>query len=158
MPEKEAEPVVGVIVNVIKKQLAGSKILFLCRSGGRYEGQWWPVGGTCEPGENPLETALRELKEETNLIPMRLYRLGKDVPHSNQVSKLKGYVAYVDADAKVLLNYEHSDFKWVSVEQAIDMVPDQVHAFMQYLESHFIMGSPASEDLLWPEGKGAERK
>lgn len=29
---------------------------------------WLPVGGELEPGETPLEAALRELKEETGLV------------------------------------------------------------------------------------------
>lgn len=35
---------------------------------GKLSGQWWFPGGTGEEGEDPIETARRELQEETNLI------------------------------------------------------------------------------------------
>ena len=129
--------VVGVVIMVIRKSSSGAELLFLQRSGGKYEGQWWPVAGTCEAGENPVETVIRELREEVALIPQSLYPLGLTVPHVDGHSRLEGYVAYVEADAQVALNYEHSSFKWQSVEEALEIAPDP--DFIRYVEREFML-------------------
>lgn len=41
-------------------------------------GDWTPIGGICEPGEQPHDTAVREVKEETGLdiVPVALLGSG----------------------------------------------------------------------------------
>ena len=36
---------------------------------GRNAGSWETVHGTIEPGETPVQASLRELREETGLVP-----------------------------------------------------------------------------------------
>ena len=71
-----ARPVAGVIVYVIRQFPGEPKVLFLKRSGGQHIDAWWPVAGTPVAGEKPVQTAVRELEEETGLTPCRLFSFG----------------------------------------------------------------------------------
>src|SRR2546425_11934464 len=53
------------------------EVLVLRRSRGRSPGSWETVHGTIEPGETPVQAALREVHEETGLSPVRLYNVSR---------------------------------------------------------------------------------
>ncbi|TME48932.1 MAG: NUDIX domain-containing protein, partial [Chloroflexi bacterium] len=54
------------------------EVLVLRRGpGGRNAGAWETVHGSVEPGERPEQAALRELREETGLAPLRLYNASR---------------------------------------------------------------------------------
>ena len=138
-------PVVGVIVYVIREFRDERKVLFLKRSGGRYIDTWWPVAGTPEAGEEPLQTAVRELGEETGLSPDRLFSFGMEIPHADSSKALVTYVAFVDQNTLVTLNYEHSDYRWMTGAEAINQVPDDSKLYLDYLRERFIVLSPATD-------------
>src|SRR5579862_9241477 len=52
-------------------------VLALRRAAGRSAGSWETVHGSIELGETPTEAALRELREETGLVPSRLYNVSR---------------------------------------------------------------------------------
>ena len=58
-----SEPRVGVAVIVRN----GSKVLLGLRHGSHAAGEWALPGGSVDPGEHPLQTAARELFEESGL-------------------------------------------------------------------------------------------
>lgn len=87
---------------------------------------WLPVGGELEPGETPLEAAVRELGEETGLQGTfsRLQGAPDGVPagylgYEEHQAGAKGlhmnfvFVADVPGDAEVAPNHEFSEFRWV---------------------------------------------
>ena len=104
-----------------------SNMLLLLRSG---KSRWMPKkwglpGGKVESGEETVEAAIRETKEETSLNIQNLTRL-KDF--SNKVVDLF-YTA--DYDGDVQIDFEHDDYEWVSradVEQ-YDTTPRIVEIF-----------------------------
>ena len=104
-----------------------SNMLLLLRSG---KSRWMPKkwglpGGKVESGEETVEAAIRETKEETSLNIQNLTRL-KDF--SNKVVDLF-YTA--DYDGDVQIDFEHDDYEWVSradVEQ-YDTTPQIVEIF-----------------------------
>lgn len=104
-----------------------SNMLLLLRSA---KSRWMPKrwglpGGKVESGEETVEAAIRETKEETSLNIQNLTRL-KDF--SNKVVDLF-YTA--DYDGDVQIDFEHDDYEWVSradVEQ-YDTTPQIVEIF-----------------------------
>ena len=136
-------PVVGVIVYVIRQFPDERKVLFLKRSGGQHKDTWWPVAGTSKAGEGPLQTAVRELGEETGLRPERLFTFGMEIPHADSNKALVTYVAFVDQATRVTLNYEHNDYRWMTGTEAANQVPDHSKSYLHYLNEHFIVVSPS---------------
>lgn len=48
----------------------GDEILLAMKKRGYGEGKWNGVGGKLDPGETPLQTAIRECQEEINVTPV----------------------------------------------------------------------------------------
>lgn len=111
-----------VDVLVLRPGADGFDCLVLCRSGiGRSPGSWEMVHGKADPGESPVEAALRELKEETGFSPLRLYNLSRVesfyLHKSDSVTLVAMFAAFVD-DSAVTLSEEHTDFVWLPVDEA----------------------------------------
>lgn len=118
---------VGVAVHVVRPA-GGSgggqlELLYLRRSGGRFAGQWWPVAGTLEPGEEAIDCARRELREETGFDPEAFHATGATVPHENGRDHLAIFVALVEVGAEPRLDGEHDDHVWRSPAEARAATP-----------------------------------
>ena len=116
----------GVAAVELRKTGRKHQVLLLRRAT-TLKGHWCQVSGGIEPGETAWQAALREIREETDLIPNKLYsadvseqfyEIDKDAIWIAPV-----FVAFVSDCAKVTTNDEHSEFKWVSFAQAKSMVP-----------------------------------
>jgi 8-oxo-dGTP pyrophosphatase MutT (NUDIX family) len=112
---------VAVSVYVLRRRGGATELLFLRRSGGRFAGQWWPVTGTRELAEGPVQCAERELHEETGLSPRSLHDTGLTVPVEGG-GHLRIYVAAIGASAAVRTNWEHDAHRWCSEDEAVGVV------------------------------------
>ena len=101
----------GVIVYVLRNGNNAKEVLFLHRSGGQYKGGWWPVAGTPKVHETPIQTARRELLEETGITSAAWQPFGIDIPHANGVQVLKAFVVDTSSDVSITLNYEHDAYR-----------------------------------------------
>jgi dATP pyrophosphohydrolase len=85
---------------------------------GRNPGSWETVHGTIESGETPVQASLRELREETGLVPERFYNLsrieGFYQHKSDELVIIPAFAAFVSAEAQPLLSREHDAFVWLS--------------------------------------------
>ncbi len=92
-----------------------------------YPGIWSVVTGRIEQGELATETALRELYEETALRPTEMYCLPILIEFFSVRQNLTVHVPVfgmiVAADADVIINDEHSDFRWLPYDDIIDILP-----------------------------------
>ncbi|MGE0353961.1 MAG: NUDIX pyrophosphatase [Gemmatimonadales bacterium] len=111
-----------VDVYVLKSHGQGQELLLLRRGpGGRCPGSWETVHGHVEETELPADAALRELREETGLVPDRLYNLSRAElfyqHRSNEVSVIPVFAAFVPLEAEVTLGPEHDALRWVPVAE-----------------------------------------
>jgi dATP pyrophosphohydrolase len=90
---------------------------------GEYAGTWQNVYGGVEPGETATAAALRELKEETGLTPLRMWQVeyleSFYFRPKDYVVMMPVFAVEVARDAVVTLNEEHDDFRWIA-EARID--------------------------------------
>ena len=97
---------------------------------------WQSVTGSMELGENPYDTALRELQEETGINKQRSDLIFDDLSHkfmiySEWIDRYKEstysnkeyiFSLKLDDEVSVKLSREHSSYKWVDLNEAIHLV------------------------------------
>jgi len=105
------------------------------------------VAGGIEAGETAPQAAVRELLEETGLAPRELYSAGTceqfyDM-RLDRICIVPAFVALVDAQAAVTLNHEHSEFRWLGLDEADGLLasPNQKELFA-HVRRHFVEGPP----------------
>lgn len=118
---------VGVICALYNNQ---GKILMAKRSltKSHAAGVWEPISGGVEAGEQPIEALKRELREELgsqiqyeigpiyNTFQTRLDN-GKDIVGISFLCQFLG--------GEIQLNHEHSEFRWMSIDEAIELTTTQ---------------------------------
>ncbi len=101
------------------------EFLVLKRAGSEiYPGIWQMVTGSINDSEKASETAMREIKEETGLSINRFWV----VPHVNSfysperdsICMVPVFAAQVDPDADVVISNEHSEYRWLRIDAAIE--------------------------------------
>lgn len=133
---------------VLKRTSEGTRLLLLKRTQGNNAGSWCQVAGGIEEGEFAWQTALREAQEEIGItlgelysadLCQQFYRAG-----SNVISLVPTFVAFVDEHTSITLNAEHSDYRWLSAEEAADWLPfpEQQRA-LAHIQRYFIDQPPA---------------
>jgi 8-oxo-dGTP pyrophosphatase MutT (NUDIX family) len=98
--------------------------------------------GLVEPGESELETARREVREETGLADLD-YPFGEEfketVPYAgNKVARY--YLAETEAE-KITLPVspelgrpEHHEYRWVSFDEAEDLLPPRLAIVLDWVK------------------------
>ncbi|NUM80290.1 NUDIX domain-containing protein [bacterium] len=91
-----------------------------------YADSWRMVGGKIENGEKAYETALRELKEETGLKPLHFWAAPfvnnfYEASH-DRINMIPVFAAEVTSE-DVKLTHEHSDYQWMTYDEALEALP-----------------------------------
>lgn len=139
-----------VSVSVLRRGPAGVEALVLFRHPHR-GGFWQPVTGTVEQGESPLQTARRELIEETGIaglepVDLRYKHAFAFESRTRLVPRIfeeTAFAARVEGNPTINLDArEHAEHKWVPVDEAIALVP---HLGLK-------KGLRLAKERLFPEG------
>lgn len=118
-----AELKVGVVdVFVIDPAPDGWRVLILRRAEGtRCTGAWEVVHGRIEGEERPEEAAQREMREETGLIPARLYNVTCHPFYLHRFGVVQVavvFAAFADSTRALVLGPEHDAAEWVTLDEA----------------------------------------
>ena len=116
---------VGTIdVYLISPRANGWRILTLQRARTtRCPLAWETVHGRIEPGEEPEEAAVREVREETGLEVRRLYNVCVQpfyLHKSHTVELAVVFAAFVDPAAEIALGDEHVQAEWLVPDRALE--------------------------------------
>ena len=90
-----------------------------------YEHIWQGVAGKIEKGEKSWETAKRELQEETGLKPNKMFivdHVSKFYEQKDDRINLVPVFGIEVNTREVVLSDEHSEFKWVTINEALDLL------------------------------------
>jgi dihydroneopterin triphosphate diphosphatase len=111
-----------VELHVFRIEKKDIQFLLLKRSAKKiYPGLWQMVSGHTKKSETAVQTALRELKEETGLKPFRLW-VAPNVnsfysPGDDSITMIPVFTVQVKSN-RVHLSYEHTEYKWVNTKEA----------------------------------------
>ena len=116
---------IGTIdVYVIRPLRDGWRVLVLQRAlDTRCPTAWETVHGHVEPGEEPEDAAIREVREEAGLEASRLYNVTVQpfyLHRTHTVQLAVVFAAFVDEPAGITLGSEHQRAEWLTVHEALD--------------------------------------
>lgn len=91
-----------------------------------YPGIWQMVTGSVKQNEPGYRAALREIREETGLVPVKFWV----VPHINSfysaerdsVCMVPVFAALLENNSKVIISSEHSEYKWLDPGSACNLL------------------------------------
>ena len=114
-------------LHICHKTANGHEYLLLKRSDKNriYPGIWQMITGGIEPGEATKEAVLRELQEETGITNAKIFV----VPRVNtfylsaidKVCLCPVFIAITE-NKNIQISDEHSEYKWVSVTDAKELI------------------------------------
>lgn len=122
------------LIDLYPYKFEGKKIFYLLfkRAAGRiYDGQWRMIGGKVQSGESYWKAALRELQEETSLKPLLMWTipsLNSFYEHqTDSILTIPAFAAEIDGSSPIILDSEHTEYAWFSLDEAIDKIywPEQ---------------------------------
>ena len=117
-----------LVCDISVKHTDGSYLLMQRDRCKQFGGMWEATaGGSALQGENPLECAIRELREETGINETNLVELGRVVQH-NHHSIYVDYIVITDWDKSniILQQGETQDYKWVDKDTLKNMKSNEL--------------------------------
>lgn len=137
-----ASVVSGVL---LKHGKDGCRMLLLKRA---KEGFWCHIAGKIEGDEKAWQAFVREVEEETSIVIDDLYSADYleqfYEADKNQISIIPVFVAQVASDVEVVLNDEHTQYQWCTLEEAKSLVPfPNQRAVFDHVWKHFVDSQPS---------------
>jgi len=137
--------------HIIRRTKNSIEFLLLKRSGKvKYPNLWQMVTGSIEKGENAYQTVIREIHEETDLIPEKLWI----VPNvnsfydrkNNELNLIPVFVALIEKNKEIKISREHTEFMWVKKNKAKRLVAwDGQRKSIDIIYKFFVKGEKENE-------------
>lgn len=129
-----------LVCDIIVKHTDGSYLLMQRDLRKHYGGKWeLTAGGSALQGEEPLDCAVRELKEETGLTAVNLKEIGRVVHDRNHALYVE-YLCVTDCDRQTIILQEGETigYQWVDRntllhENSQEVVPQRILNFVREL-------------------------
>jgi lipoyl(octanoyl) transferase len=119
----EVEPFLKIVSCAIVR---GDRVLLMKRTPER-GGFWQILTGRMEPHENPLQTVMREIFEETGFAPQLQQVQDLNYVHSfasnARVVQERAFALRVPENAEPKLSDEHTEYRWCSIDEALQTLP-----------------------------------
>jgi dATP pyrophosphohydrolase len=130
--------------HIFKETKKGIKFLLLKRSGDQiYPGIWQMVSGKIKNNEKAFQTAIREIKEETSLAPLKMWIVPRVnsfyTSDTDTVCIVPVFACLVDLKSGINLSSEHSNYKWVTSGRAKKLLAwDGQRKAVDLIEEYFL--------------------
>lgn len=113
--------------HIIRKNEDGIEFLLLKRAAHQwFPNLWQMVSGKIKDGEKAYEAALREIQEETGLLPEKLWIVPNIssfyLKEDDAINLVPVFLARVEFNSSICLSSEHSEFKWVRGDEALKLL------------------------------------
>lgn len=131
----------SIVSGVALSEVDGEmKILLMKRVKG---GFWCHVAGSIEEGETGIDAIVREFHEETQIVVSDLYNAQFleqfYEPNVNVIELIPVFVVLCPPEQAVVLNQEHTEYKWCTLGQALELAPfPNQHAVFKHVWSYFV--------------------
>lgn len=143
------------LIDLYAYRLLNSKpeFLLLKRSSGKiYANQWRMIGGKAEENETYWQAALRELNEETGLLPVKYWTIpsvNTFYEHkTDQIHNIPAFAAEIDPKSNIILDDEHSEAEWFSLENALSHIRWPEQKRLLNLTNQIIISNQILDDWL----------
>jgi dATP pyrophosphohydrolase len=142
-------------VNIASRNKKDDDFLFLIlkRSDSNiiYPSIWQVITGTIENNETAIQTAIREVFEETGLVPLKLWT----IPYissfydykKNEINIIPVFGMLTDFVDNISLSDEHQDFRWESYQECIKMLPLPQQSESLKIFKEYVLEKPSNQEL-----------
>ena len=141
-------PIRSIIVSAVLLAKIDSefKILLMKRVKGDF---WCHVAGKIEANESGTEAILREIQEETGIQPLQLFSADYIEqfyePSLNVIEMIPAFVGFCSDDQNVILNHEHTEYRWCSLAEAKAFVVfSNQRKLYDFIWGNFVENQPVS--------------
>ncbi len=139
----------AIAAYILRLTEQGVRYLLIRRCGSFLCGTWQMVTGGIEPGETASEAALREIYEETGLIPTAFFSADTiETFYSKERDKvvfMPVFVAFTDKETVALSPKEHDAYEWLSFEEAKQrLIWQEQKRILEHVHSVFVLQEPSA--------------